>query len=198
LLRLFLYIKKATKTINNYRPISILTVLSKIFELCTKSRLLEFFTFQNLLKDCQHGYIPKKSTTTALTSLFEYIYNQLNCHNVIVNLSLDLSKAFDLVNHQFLCDKLERYGVRGTPLAFIKSYLSDRYQQVELTHSYENANITRIKSNLNELSTGVPQGSILGPLLFVIFINDLSCYITYKCIIYADDTNICITSKCGY
>ena len=106
-------------------------------------------------------------------------------NHIPLNIYIDLSKAFDTLNHNILLDKLYYYGIRGTPLKLIKNYLADRHQFVEFRH---------VKSNMQKVSTGIPQGSILGPLLFLIYINDFPLASRhFDFIMYADDTTLYTT-----
>lgn len=114
----------------NYRPISLLSNVSKIFEKIISSRFIEFFERHSLLSDRQNGYRKGKSTIRAIYQALEKILNSLNNNNKTLAMCIDLSKAFDRVNHQILCKKLEIYGVRGVALDLIRSYLEGRTQQV--------------------------------------------------------------------
>lgn len=173
---------------NNYRPISVLSVLSKVFERIFYNRLLEFLNQENILYDNQFGFRKSHSTQMPLILLVDKIINEIECGNFVLGVFLDFSKAFDTVNHAILLQKLEHYGIRGSANAWVKSYLENRNQFV-----YYNGT----KSNFQKVRCGVPQGSILGPLLFLIYINDLpSVSQLLSMFMFADDTNVFISGKC--
>ena len=174
--------------INNYRPISVLPALSKVFERVMHSRVVSFLENNNILNDCQFGYRNGRSTNMALTMLVDKITAALDKKEYFMGIFIDLSKAFDTVNHSILLSKLKHYGIRGVALKWFGDYLDNRKQYVELKG---------IKSERLSISCGVPQGSILGPLLFLLYINDLPN--VSKClsfIMYADDTNVFMSSNC--
>ena len=168
---------------NNYRPISVLPVLSKVFERVVFDRLYSFMDKCKLFYDKQFGFRPKFNTILAIIELTETVRfsrNKISC------VLLDLQKAFDTVDHAILLEKLEIYGVRGICLEWFRSYLSDRTQVVK---------IENIFSEFLDIECGVPQGSILGPLFFIIFINDFAnCCKDIVPFIFADDTN-CLYSR---
>ena len=171
-----------TGMVSNYRPISILPVLSKVLERLLHKQLYKYFVNNNLLYINQSGFHIGFSTQYSLHNVFENIYDNINNGLYTGIIALDLKKAFDTVNFQILLDKLKFYGLDCNSLKFMSSYLSNRYQYV---------NINGCKSTENLINTGVPQGSILGPLLFIIYINDIPSVISKSCInIYADDTAI--------
>lgn len=177
----------------SYRPISLLNGFSKVFELVMCSRVIDFFARHNIFSDIQHGYLRGRSTQTAIYQFTESILDIIEEKRLALGMFLDLSKAFDCLDREILIEKLEQYGIRGNVLDWFKSYLSDRHQQVAITR----AGITAL-SDMQESRFGVPQGSILGPILFVIFINDLehiSAHNGSTITCFADDTNIVIGAE---
>ena len=171
----------------NYRPISSLPFISKIFETLFKNRLLSFLEKHSIITSSQYGFLKGKNTCHALLDLTEFIYKNLDEKNHVHSVFVDLRKAFDTVNHNILLVKLERYGVRGVGLEWCRDYLTNRKQYV----SYAGA-----KSELRHMSIGVPQGSILGPLFFLIYINDLATTSDdLKYILFADDTTLILSDK---
>ena len=167
---------------SNYRPISLLPIFSKIFEKLTHRRLYRFLEIHDVLFSLQFGFQENHSIDHALVSLTETVKNTLDNKRFGCGIFIDLQKAFDTVNHKILLSKLEHYGVRGCALEWFRSYLSDRKQYVSVNGS---------NSNLLSIACGVPQGSVLGPLLFLIYINDLpSSSKKLNFYLFADDTNI--------
>ena len=172
---------------SNYRPVSVLPALSKIFERLLYIRLLKFINDNNVLYRFQFGFREGHSPNLALILLVDKISRALEEGDYVLGLFLDFSKAFDTVNHEILFTKLEFYGVRGISLNLFKSYLCGRHQFVE----YNGAS-----SGKSGIVCGVPQGSILGPLLFLIYINDLA-HASEKIfsILFADDSNLFLSGK---
>ena len=170
------------KCFNNYRPVSLLSQFSKIIEKLFYSRLNNFIENNDILSDSQYGFRKSRSTVTALIELLEEISDAIDKRKHTIGVFVDLSKAFDTINHNLLLNKLEHYGVRGIAHQFLTSYLKNRFQYV----SYNN-----VKSELLEITCGVPQGSILGPLLFILYVNDIGNISSFlKFVLFADDTNI--------
>ena len=171
----------------NYRPISLLPAISKVLEKVVYRRLYNYISLNEILYQSQYGFRSSHSTTYAVSELTSNILKGFDNKEITLAVFLDLSKAFDTVDHQILLKKLEHYGVRGVPLLWFKNYLIGRKQFVKY-QSYE--------SNLQNLEYGVPQGSVLGPLLFIIYMNDLISSLSIcKAILFADDTTIYITGK---
>ena len=166
---------------SNYRPISLLSIISKVFESLLSSSLVLHLESNKLLSDHQYGFRSGRSTADVLTVICDRVYRSLNASGESRAIALDISKAFDKVWHAGLLHKLKSYGVSGSALHIIKSFLSNRKLKVVLDGC---------SSKTYEINAGVPQGSILGPLLFLIFINDLPDEILSKLAIYADDTTL--------
>ena len=171
----------------NYRPISLLSNLSKLFERAMHSRVYNFLESSGLIFDLQFGFRKKHSTSHALLSILDEIRQNLDKNTFSCGVFVDLEKAFDTVNHNILLKKLEHYGIRNIANRWFESYLSDRKQFVSLGGT---------NSNNLPITCGVPQGSILGPLLFIIYINDMHNAINFsKVHHFADDTNLLFSHK---
>ena len=166
--------------LENYRPISVLPSLSKIFEKVMHIQLNDHF--KPLLYESQYGFRANHSTELAAIENIDIVIDAMEKGDLPLNIFLDLSKAFDTIDHDILLYKLFNYGIRGNSYNLCKSYLSNRHQYVQLNE---------VKSKMSLIKTGVPQGSILGPLFFLIYINDFHRSTNmFKFIIYADDTTL--------
>lgn len=184
-----LFKKGDTAIVDNYRPISIIPIFGKLVEILLKWALTQYCERNSIITDCQFGFRPKLSTTQAVQRVVGDIVENLEAGKHTGIALCDLSKAFDCVPHDLLLTKLSYYGIRGLPLSLFESYLSNRKQC---------AYVNNISSAFNDVKHGVPQGSVLGPLLFILFVNDISHFIhPYKCILFADDTTL-ITSNTDY
>lgn len=167
---------------NNYRPISVLPVFSKIAEQVINTRLTSYFIKTGAIAKEQYGFQKGKSTEKALLHIKDKIINNIENRIFTLGLFLDFRKAFDSVCHKILLRKLQFYGIRGSALNLIQSYLSSRVQFTM---------INDIPSSHGLIRTGVPQGSILGPILFLVHINDIVNILpSSETVLYADDTNI--------
>ena len=174
-------------TPSNYRPISSLSYHSKIFEKLIANRLISFCKKFNIFSPEQFGFQPGVSTCDALIKLTEAIYQSLDEKNHHIITLIDIRKAFDCVDHAILSEKLDRYGIRGFVHNLFVSYLSNRKCFIE---------INNIKSDVKTFNVGVPQGSVLGPILFLLYVNDLpKISNNFQTVLFADDTTISTTGK---
>ena len=172
----------------NYRPISLLSSLSKLLEKIVVKQMYAFLYANNILYKHQYGFRKAHSTTHALLQFLYNIHHALNkdIPEFTLGIFLDLKKAFDTVDHHILIKKLDHYGFRGISNLWFQNYLAERYQYV----SIEGTNSAK-----KEIKYGVPQGSVLGPLLFILFINDLSRASSFFTILFADDTALQLSSS---
>ena len=174
--------KNSLTILSNYRPISLLSNISKILEKLMFSRLLNYLETHQMIYELQFGFRAKHSTNHALIAITQKIKTALQNNQNAIGIFVDFQKAFDTVNHDVLLEKLSKYGVQGTSQKWFKSYLSGRKQYVSLNG---------VDSSTLNVKHGVPQGSILGPLLFTIYINDLhKCVRNSTTFHFADDTNL--------
>ena len=167
---------------NNYRPVSVLSTLSKIFERVMYNRLIDFLETHKILYEKQFGFRKQHSTYMALMILIDKLIKCMENGEIVIGVFLDFSKAFDTVDHSILLSKLNHYGIRGIAHNWFESYLCNRKQFV----TYNG-----VQSTMKTIKCGVPQGSILGPLLFLIYINDLVNICNHTApFLFADDTNL--------
>ena len=187
-----LYKAKSREIKNNYRPISLLITISKILEKIMYTRMYQFLGKHNLIYQSQYGFRSKHSCENAVQELIGNIVKGRENGKHCLSVFLDLSKAFDTLDHSILLQKLVKYGIRGTALSWYSSYLKNCTMSVKILNAGGNA----CYSEGYDLPIGAPQGSCLGPLLFLIYTNDLHRHIIFcSCILFADDTTLYHTSK---
>ena len=181
-----LFKKNCRSEVGNYRPVSILCVISKILERAVYNQLEAFVTKNNLIYEFQSGFRGNFSTDTCLIHLTDHIKKNTSKGLYTGMITLDLQKAFDTVDLEILCQKLSVIGV--VSVEWFRSYLSDRTQMV---------NVNNTSSDFQKITCGVPQGSILGPLLFLCYVNDMSMSISGECklMLYADNSAILYSHK---
>lgn len=182
--------KKGDKNnLSNYRPVSVLPVFSKGLEKVILARFCSFTDHFGIISPAQFGFRKNRSTELALMTQKEFILQKFEEKKMVLGIFLDFSKAFDLISHDVLLKKLDRYGIRGVAHSLITSYLQHRSQFVAIAGD---------QSELKSVRTGVPQGSILGPYLFILYINDIvNVDPSAKCVIYADDTSLFFDGDLG-
>ena len=187
-----LYKGKAMDKMVNYRPISLLITLSKLLEKIMYRRLYSYLESNSILYNSQYGFRSQRSCEQAITELVGYILQSKNRNEHCAGIFLDLKKAFDTLDHSILLQKLERYGIRGMAHNWFSSYLSGRQLVAKITTGCRKI----VKSDNYEITYGAAQGSCLGPLLFIIFMNDLTQLPLYSNIIlFADDTTVFYSHK---
>ena len=173
--------------VNNYRPISVISVFSRILERIVHDQILNFILDNNILTKNQSAFRKLHSTITSLIGTTDYWYENIDSKKLNLTIFLDLRKAFDTVDHEIMVKKLWKYGMRGNTGSWFQSYLDQRKQ-----YCSENGQ----RSMASEVTCGIPQGSCLGPLLFIIYLNDFEkCLRFSKASVYADDTTVTITSN---
>ena len=170
----------------NYRPISLTCVLCKVMESILRNQICKFFTSQGLIGSSQHGFLKTKSCLTNLLEFMDDVTNRLDSGMQVEVCYLDFSKAFDSVNHRLLMGKLEAYGISGELKGWLRDFLQNRSFKVSVGDG--------ISEEIPVIS-GVPQGSVLGPLLFIIYINDLATSLGNKAFVFADDVKLLSTDR---
>jgi Reverse transcriptase (RNA-dependent DNA polymerase) len=183
-----IYKKDDAKLIDNYRPVTIPSSFLKIFECAFLNRLLPFLYKNEVFSGSQHGFISNRSTITAVHSFYSQLVKYVDAGECPVGIFCDLSRAFDCVNHTILLEKLSKCGIRGVAFDWMASYLSNWKKYVSL-----NGNT---KSNHFSAEIGVPQGSTLGPILFILYMNDIDMLSQMAHLtLYADDTSVIVTDQ---
>ena len=165
----------------NYRPVSLTSVACKVLESLIRDELMQHLVDAQLLSQCQHGFRPRRSCATQLLEVLDEWSRAMENHQAVDVLYLDFQKAFDSVPHQRLLHKLSCYGIRGKLLKWIEAFLTARRQYVVLNGQ---------SSDWTEVSSGVPQGSVLGPLLFLVYVNDMPEVVHSSMQMFADDTKL--------
>jgi len=182
--------KSGTKEeLANYRPVSVLPVISKIFERVMCNRLVKYLESHDILYKHQYGFRKGFSTDLAIVTVVDDVLRALEDGKTVLGIYMDLAKAFDTINHKILLQKLHHYGIHGPSYNWFKSYLENRFQVVK----YSQDIVTTAKL---PIECGVPQGSIIGPILFILYLNDL--YVAsdvFKFVLFADDSNAFMSGK---
>lgn len=186
-----IYKKGNRNSVENYRPIALLSVFSKIVEKAFCNKLVHFLEKFSLMSDSQHGFRRGRSTITAITSFILRVFNSLDSRESSLGIFYDFTKAFDMVHHGMLLHKLTKFGIVGLPNNWLRSYLSNRRQVVKLMGVAGTVFSKEVVVNI-----GVPQGSVIAPLLFILFTDDLSrCVQSGDFTLFADDTTHFLNSE---
>jgi flagellin-specific chaperone FliS len=178
----------------NYRPISIIPAFAKLLEKLMYNRIISFLYENKNFIEAQNDFRKEKCIERAVQSFIERIQEALDKQVHTIGIFIDLTKAYDVLNHKLLLEKLSFYGIRCTTNSWFKSYLTNRRQFIDINQSDStNVMVNRYRSSFMEIKQGMPQGSVLGPLLFLLYINDLPLNIYGgNLVMFADDTNVLI------
>lgn len=207
-----IYKKGDSRLVNNYRPISLLSVFSKIFERCIKNRLVKYLDENKILSDLQFGFRSGRDTNDAILAVTEEVYSQLDDGGKVAVCAMDLSKAFDLVDHTVLIKTLDKIGIKNKTLEFFKNYLSERTQQVKLkgmsvqpksrtsqpTNLIASSNVvtTHLSDIISTRPFSVPQGTVISPILYNIYVSEMyKLQLHGKIVSFADDTALIVRGK---
>ena len=179
--------KKGSRTLpNNYRPISVTSCCSRVLERIVRAKITDFLHQNRLISDSQHGFRVGKSTDTILLCFYDYVTKKMDSNMIVDAIFFDFAKAFDKIPHDILIKRLQMHGISGSVIRWIRDFLTDRLQKVRIGNSL---------SDLLPVSSGIIQGSVLGPTLFNVFINDIDASLKYCSILkYADDLRIFLSS----
>ena len=172
---------------SEYRLISVLPVLSKSFKKVLYHRVYSYLTEHNLIDKRQYGFRKNHSTELAITSIYDEMLSNFDNKFITCSLFLDLSKAFDWCDHEILLDKLYHYGIRGVSHKLFSNFLHNRMQCIK---------IGAFKSSYKRIFYGVPQGSVISPLLFLVYINDITKASSFRTTLFADDINLHMSNSC--
>ena len=178
---LFTYKKGPRSGPSNYRPVSLTSVVAKVLESLVRDALFDHLSSTDQLTECQHGFRPRRSCATQLISTLEDWTRRMEEGEPVDVAYLDFRRAFDSVPHLSLLQKLHDMGVRGSLLQWLRSFLVGRKQRVNVNGSF---------SDWIAIGSGIPQGTVLGPVLFVAFVNDMPGCIERACKLFADDTEV--------
>ena len=173
--------KGARNVAANYRPVSLTSIVCKLAEKIIRKKVISHLVEEKLLSAKQHGFLTKKSTTTQLLSYLDKCTEIIAAGGVVDTIYFDFAKAFDTVPHQRLLKKIQCYGIGGDILRWIEAFLKERHQVVK---------VNGVESTVDPVLSGIPQGSVLGPLLFLVYINDLPQVVKSDMYLFADDTKI--------